>query len=174
MRFNPSILTGCTTAKTSVDNRLQMQRIVVVGSTGSGKSTLAQQLSERLHIPHIELDSLNWEENWHPSPDNVFRKRVDLATGVNCWIVDGNYSKVRDLVWSRADTLIWLDYNFIVIFWRLLWRSIHRVFSRELLWGKNRETWRQVFFSRDSLFVWLVKTYSRRRKEYPELFSRRE
>ncbi len=40
------------------------QRIAIVGTTGSGKTTLAQQLSQRINVPHIELDALHWEPNW--------------------------------------------------------------------------------------------------------------
>jgi hypothetical protein len=42
---------------------------------------------------------------------------------------------------------------------------------REELWNGNRETWREAFFSRDSIILWALRTYHRRRKEYPVLFS---
>ena len=75
-------------------------------------------------------------------------------------MVSGNYSKVRDLIWTRADTLIWLDYPFPLVFWRLLRRTIRRVVTQEDLWGSgNRESWRVQFFSRDSLFLWALKTH---------------
>src|SRR5579871_6058918 len=85
-------------------------RIVVVGSTGSGKTTLARHLACRLHLAHVELDALHWDANWVPAPTPIFRERVDAALSGPAWAVDGNYSKVRDIVWPRADTVIWLDY----------------------------------------------------------------
>jgi hypothetical protein len=40
--------------------------------------------------------------------------------------------------------------------------------SGEELWGGNRETWRGAFLSRDSLFVWALKTHRPRRARYEE------
>jgi hypothetical protein len=38
-----------------------------------------------------------------PLPVPEFRARVADFTAAPRWVVDGNYSAVRDLVWSRAD-----------------------------------------------------------------------
>jgi hypothetical protein len=145
------------------------QRIVVVGATGSGKTHLADQLTARLGYPRIELDALHWEADWQPAPREVFRARVQDATARPQWIADGNYSKVRDIVWARADTLIWLDYPLPMVLGRLLRRTTRRVFSRQLLWNSNRETW-GAFLGRDSLVMWLFKSHPRHRREYPALF----
>ena len=148
-----------------------MNRIAVVGATGSGKTTLARTLAQQLNIPHIETDSLYWGPRWTPIPLEEFRHRMDTATRGEQWVIDGNYSKVRDLVWGRADTLVRLDYPFLLVFWRLLRRSLPRIFSREQLWNGNRETFRGMFLSRDSLFAWLFQSYSRQKSAYPLLVT---
>src|SRR5205823_6990985 len=102
------------------------RRIVVVGSTGSGKTTLASQLARRLALPHVELDALHWEPNWTMAPLDRFRQRVEEALNGEGWVVDGGYGKVRDIVWGRAETLVWLDYGLPVILWRLLKRTLRR------------------------------------------------
>jgi len=150
------------------------QRIVVVGVTSSGKSTLARQLATRLALSHVELDALHWDPNWTPAPADVLRERVSHALNGDRWVVDGNYQMVRDLVWPRAETIIWLDYPVPLILWRLLRRTIWRITRHPELWNGNRETWRGTFFSRESLFIWVFKTYKQRRREYPELFARPE
>ncbi len=152
-----------------------MQRIVVVGIGGSGKSTLAQQLAERLDLTMIEPDGLFWEANWQQADRAVFRARVAEAIAAERWVFAGNYSSARDLTWTRADTLIWLDYAFTLVFWRLFRRTVQRIRSREDLWGTgNVETWRKQFTSTDSLFVWLVKSYGRYRRQYPLLVRQPE
>jgi energy-coupling factor transporter ATP-binding protein EcfA2 len=118
-----------------------MKRIVVVGSTGSGKSTLAQQLAERMNAPHIELDALHWEPNWTPAAPEVFMQRVNDAIAGESWTCSGNYSGVRDRIWQRADTVIWLNYSFPVVASRLLRRTLRRVVSQEELWNGNRESY---------------------------------
>ncbi|MBN1179738.1 MAG: adenylate kinase [Anaerolineae bacterium] len=146
------------------------RRIVVVGTTGSGKTTLAGQLARRIGCPHVELDALHWEPNWTEAPLERFRARTCEALSGACWVTDGNYSKVRDIVWGRADTLVWLDYSLAVVFWRLFRRAVRRIATQEELWGGgNRETFRKQFLSRDSLFVWALKTYRRRKREYATL-----
>ena len=131
------------------------RRISVVGTSGSGKTTLARQISQRLAIPHVELDALHHEPDWQEAPIDVFRKRVEQSLSSDSWVVDGNYSKVRDIVWSRADTVVWLDYSLPVIMTRLLRRTWRRVVAQEELWSGNRETWRQTF-SRDSILLWAL------------------
>ena len=147
------------------------QRIVVVGTTCAGKTTLAQNLAQRLRLPHIELDALHWGPNWTPAPRETFRQAVAEALHGATWVTDGNYSKVQDIVWSRADTVIWLDYPFPVIFGRLIKRTFRRVVTRETLWNGNRESWRGVLLSRDSLLLWAVKTHNKRRRRFLRNFD---
>ncbi|HEU5012692.1 MAG TPA: hypothetical protein VFT66_09125 [Roseiflexaceae bacterium] len=148
-----------------------MNRIVVIGAAGSGKSTMAARLACMLGCPFVEPDGLFWDANWTPAPTDVFRARVAAALHGDRWTFGGNYSGVRDIVWGRADTLIWLDYALPVVFWRLLRRSLRRVITREALWNGNRETWRGQFWSRDSLFLFMLQTHARRRRELPIALS---
>jgi adenylate kinase family enzyme len=151
-------------------------RIVVVGVTSSGKSTLAENLAKCLGFDFIELDALNWEPNWQAAPLEVFRARVEKATQAEKWVVAGNYHIVRDLIWPKAEVVIWLDYPFLTVFWQLTRRTFRRWWRRELLWGTNRESlWKHFkLWSPDSLYHWLFKTYWRRKREYPLLFSQPE
>jgi adenylate kinase family enzyme len=152
-----------------------MNRAVVVGATGSGKTVLASRLAEALNVPHIDLDALHWQPCWQPTPTDVFRQRVEAAIGGERWILGGNYSKVRDLTWAKADTLIWLDYPLWIVMLRLFRRTMRRIYTQEDLWGTgNRESWRKQFFSRDSLFLWALKTHSRYWKDYPRVVSQPE
>lgn len=144
-----------------------MERIVIVGTSGAGKSTLAQQLAARLPIPHIELDGLYWGENWTKSPH--FLENVAREVQRPSWIIDGNYSSVHDIIWSRADTIIWLDYSIWVCYGRMLRRVFQRVFLRQELWNGNRETFRKQFFSKESLFVWIYQTHGSRREKFHKL-----
>lgn len=148
-------------------------RILVVGTTGTGKTALAARLARRLGYPHVELDALHWGPGWTPVPVEVFRERVGRATRGPCWVVDGNYSVVRDLLWPAADTLVWLDFSLAVILWRLVRRTLRRCILREPLWNGNRESFRQAL-GRNSILLWALRTYRQRRRNYPELLVRPE
>lgn len=146
-----------------------MRRIVVLGSSGSGKSTLAQRLSGDLDCPYIELDALHWGPNWTPVPLDLFRSRVASAIAAERWVVDGNYSSVRDLVWPAADTLIWLDYPMSVVFTRVFLRTIRRCITREELWNGNRENFWIQLFDRESILLWVINTWRKQRRTFPPL-----
>ncbi len=149
------------------------RRIAVIGTTGSGKTTLACQISERLRILHVESDALFWEPGWRETPADVFRERVDRALRGDAWVIDGNYRVARDIIWTRADTIVWIDYALPLILWRLIWRTIHRIATQEELWSGNREHW-QAIFGRDSLIIWALGSHPRHRRDYPILFQRPE
>src|SRR6059058_6312041 len=95
------------------------ERILVLGRTGSGKTTLARELAAALGVPHVELDSLYFGPDFTTAPLSVLRERTSAAIAGERWITDGNKRAVRDLVWPRADTIIWLDYGLHVSLWRL-------------------------------------------------------
>ena len=141
-------------------------RILVVGTSSSGKTTYATRLAEILNVPRIELDELYWSRDWEPKPPDEFVRLVEHATTQSNWIVDGNYSAVRDHLWSRATMIIWLNYSLPLALWRGTKRSLGRCFTRQTLWHGNRETFRQTFFSRRSILVWIVTTHQRRRREF--------
>ncbi|MBD3236587.1 MAG: hypothetical protein GF330_07775 [Candidatus Eisenbacteria bacterium] len=143
-----------------------MRRVAVIGTSCCGKTRFAQRLATLLDDPHIELDALYWGPRWTPEPRERFRQRVASAIDAPHWVVDGNYRPVRDLVWHRATTVVWLDYGFPRIFARALRRTMRRVWHRERLFGGNRETFRQAFLSRDSILWWVVTSHRRRRREY--------
>ena len=150
------------------------QRISVVGTSGSGKTTLAQQLAQQFQIPHVELDALHWEPNWMAADPQIFRDRVVEALSGDRWVIDGNYSKVRDIIWSRADTIVFLDYNFWLVLRQLLRRTLRRSFNQEELWNGNRETIRTSFFSQESVLLWMLQTHPQNHKKYPLLFQNPE
>ena len=150
-----------------------LRRVVVTGTSCSGKTTLAGQAAGILGVPHIELDAIHWLPNWQERPAEEFRELTALAVAADHWVVDGNYGPVRDIVWARATSVIWLNYSFPLVIWRALSRTITRSVSGQILYSGNRESLRMAFLSRESIIWWVITTY-RRRREYPVLFKNQE
>jgi adenylate kinase family enzyme len=152
------------------------KRVIVIGVTSSGKSTLAETLARQFELNFIELDALHWEPGWQGAAPEVFRARVDQATQAEKWVIAGNYHTVRDLLWPKAEAVIWLDYPLPVVLWQLTRRTFKRWWTRELLWGTNHERlWTHFkLWSDESLYYWLFKTYWRRKGEYPMLLAQPE
>ncbi len=150
-----------------------MQRVVVVGTSGSGKTTVAARIAEELGLHHIELDAIHWLPNWTELPDEEFKTQVAQEITVDGWVADGNYKHVRDLLWREADTLVWLDLPFRVVFWRVVKRTIRRVWTGEELWNGNREKL-SALFGKYSMPIWVIKTYWRRKRDYPEIITKPE
>jgi adenylate kinase family enzyme len=148
-------------------------RVVVIGTSCVGKTTFARSLARVLSFPHIELDTLYWQSNWIPRPPDEFRALTAQALSQDYWVTDGNYGVVRDLIWSRATTVIWLNYVFPLVLWRALTRTVRRVLTKEELFSANRESLHMAFFSRESILWWVLTTFHRRRKQYRELFDKR-
>jgi len=146
-----------------------LQRVLVIGSSCVGKSTFARALADAASLPYVELDQLFWGPNWTAKPLEEFRSLVDRASAAERWVVEGNYGDVRDVLWPRAGVVIWLNYTFPVIFWRAMRRTVFRNITRQELWSGNRESFTRSFLSRESILVWVVTTFRRRRKQFEAL-----
>ena len=150
------------------------KRINVVGTTGSGKTTLAKNLSKKFSYQRVELDALWWDANWTNPTVEVFRQRVEEAVSSDSWVVDGNYGAVRDIVWERVETIIWLDYPLWLILLQLFKRTVRRLTANEEIWNGNRERFVTAFLSKESLFVWAFQSYWRNKRRYSMLLAQNQ
>jgi adenylate kinase family enzyme len=67
------------------------------------------------------------------------------VVAADAWVVDGNYSAVRDLVLQRADAVLWLALPCPLVMRRLIRRTLRRAVTRERLWDGNREPLTNLF-----------------------------
>jgi len=149
-------------------------RILILGRTGSGKTTLARELAAALDVPHVELDSLYFGPDFTTAPLPVLRERTSEAIAGERWVTDGNKRAVRDLVWPRADTVIWLDYGFHVSVWRLAKRARARTSSlnaKAAESGAGRAGVPRQMLAAGRGVLKALRSHRGQRKEYPRLFA---
>lgn len=140
-----------------------MKRVWIMGASGSGKSTLARELSQTLGAVCVDLDELYWRANWKGAPEPEFIASVERALSEQIWVVAGNYSRIQAKFLPLADTLIWLDYPLGFVLWRQMTRTLRRISKRELCCNGNLETLSRTL-SRDSVALWLLRTFRRRQR----------
>jgi adenylate kinase family enzyme len=142
----------------------------VIGNTGSRKTTVSRTLAQKLGVPHVELDALNWKPGWVESGRDEFRARVEAALAQDGWVCDGNYrGRLGSYTLERADLVVWLDLPLRIVFARVLRRTARRVRTREQVWGTNVETWRNFFFARNPLWLWVLQMHFRWRRRLPDI-----
>jgi adenylate kinase family enzyme len=141
-------------------------RYVVIGTSGAGKSTFARRLATAVGSRYIELDDLYWDANWTPRTAAEFEARVVAQTAAEHWVLDGNYTVIRDIVWPRATDIVWLNFGRAVVLSRVLRRTLGRIAFREELWSGNRESLRRSFLSRESILLWSFNTFGKNRRKY--------
>jgi energy-coupling factor transporter ATP-binding protein EcfA2 len=156
------------------DNTLAAcERILILGRTGSGKTTLARELAAALHVRHVELDSLYFGPEFSTAPLPLLRERTSAAIAGNCWVTDGNKRAVRDLVWPRADTIVWLDYPLGVCLWRLAKRARRRTSvlnSQAARTGRKTGLPKQLLAAARGVLT-ALRSHAGQRREYPRMFA---
>jgi adenylate kinase family enzyme len=143
------------------------RKIAVYGNSGSGKTTVGRELGRKLGVPYIELDSIfHYRPRWEDRETEDFREQVRLLLEQHTdgWVFDGNYSVVRELILGEADTAVWLELPFPVVYFRLAWRTISRAARRQPLWNGNEETLKQTFLTKDSMLLWGITSWRRSRR----------
>ncbi|MEE8406654.1 MAG: hypothetical protein V3S32_05845 [Acidimicrobiia bacterium] len=152
-----------------------MKRIVVIGNSSSGKTTSSRKLATLLDVPLLELDGVFHQPDWTELPDDQFRSRVARFTDNDRWVVDGNYTShgMRDVLWPKADSIVWLDMPKSVVMRRVVARTIRRAACREELWNGNREPWTNLY-SRDpekNIAGWAWTRFDHVRDKYERCMS---
>lgn len=144
-------------------------KFYIIGTSGSGKSTLAKILSQKTGAPHTELDTLHFLPGWIERPDEDFKADVLKILKEPHWILCGNYSCIQEEIFKAADRIIWLDYPFYKTFWRVTKRTVWRLIMHKSCCNGNYESFWRQFFTKYSIFWWVITTYGRRKKDYLEL-----
>jgi adenylate kinase family enzyme len=138
------------------------RRILIIGPSGAGKSTLARAIGQRLAIPVVHLDAINWGPGWVQRDKHVMREEIAVWAERDAWVMDGNYTQTLDLRLPRTHAVIWLDLPRHVYFSRALWRSIRTT-------GQMREDVGNVERFELAFFTDWVWTYPKRRAEHAKL-----
>ena len=155
------------------DTILNSKRINIIGCSGCGKSTFSKKLSKILDIPYIEIDQIFWGPNWYRPTKEEFYHKLENRIGGDTWALDGNYSKSAQIKWKNVQTVIWLDYSFPRVISQTMKRAISRMISKQELWPGtgNVETFRNAFFSKDSIILWSLTQFHKIRKKYNKIFK---
>jgi energy-coupling factor transporter ATP-binding protein EcfA2 len=151
----------------------ECERILILGRTGSGKTTLARALAGALEVPHVELDSLYFGPDFSTTPLPLLRERTSAAIAGDRWVTDGNKRAVRDLVWPRADTVVWLDYPLAVSLWRLARRARRRTASIRAQAAEAHDATavpRQLLAAANGVLT-ALRSHAGQRREYLRLFA---
>lgn len=130
---------------------------------------MAKAVSDRLGIPHVELDAVHWKADWVGKDDAEFAADLKAATAGESWVACGGYTRVSQPVLDgRLTHWVWLDYGRARVTWRVLKRTFWRSLKREELWAGNRESFSKALFRRDSIILWSLTTYTGNRKKHAE------
>ncbi|WP_020669285.1 hypothetical protein [Amycolatopsis nigrescens] len=147
-----------------------MERVLISGHSGAGKTTLARRLAARHGLPHHELDALHHGPGWVKRAE--FEADVERFSTGPRWVTEDQYRRfLGDLLWSRADTVIWLDLPRRTVLARVVRRSVSRAITRRELWNGNRESWRE-WLNPDHPMRWAWSQYHDKRRRVIEQSGR--
>jgi hypothetical protein len=118
----------------------------------------------------VELDSIYHQPGWTPLGDADFRARVAEAVAAVGWVVDGNYSVVREIVWGRADTVVWFDLPYAIVLARTARRTVRRTVTRQELWNGNKEPLSNLWSlnPEKSIIAWAATRHGVYRRRYAD------
>lgn len=85
-------------------------KVVVLGNSGSGKSTFARILAARCGFPHLDLDTIAWNDSGvREDPRVSFDRLRDFLTDKCGWVVEGSYGFLAEEACRHATHLAFLN-----------------------------------------------------------------
>jgi adenylate kinase family enzyme len=143
--------------------------VLVGGISGAGKTTFARELCRRTGLPYYEMDGFFHGPGWERIP--TFEEDVAAVAAQDRWVFDSHgYKEVRDLVWSRADTVVWLAYSRRVSTSRVLRRSFARAWDKEPMFNGNTENF-SAWIDPEHPIQWSLRAYGARREDMLTRFA---
>ncbi|KAI9593609.1 hypothetical protein BDF19DRAFT_447308 [Syncephalis fuscata] len=148
-------------------------RMIIVGNGCAGKEKLACNLSRLLRQPQIDLSAICPEETprGQYAEETALQVQLILDAHDDGWVTHGNFYAWRPLLWTRADTLIWLDYSLLHVVCRTAWRSFRSLFKKKFFkcsFGRRRPF---KLFSGLTAIKHAVKLHCQLRNEYPMIIG---
>jgi len=143
------------------------RRVAVIGASGAGKSTLATRLAAQYGLPYVATDAVYWQPGWRPTPAADVRAWLAQATAAERWVMDGNFEPDRDLLWARAELIVWLDLPWRITVRRALSRNLGWWLSREPVWGGQRMTLVKAIAG----VRHAVRSHGQKHRDYPGLLA---
>jgi adenylate kinase family enzyme len=127
-------------------------KIHIIGSVGSGKTTLARKLSNKLRIPHYELDNVVWKRNKPRDIKRTDEERDQLLSTIihsKTWIIEGaHYNEWIFQSFNNADLIIFLDTDNSKRKYRIIRRFILQLLRIE------QSNYKPTFEIFRNMFIW--------------------
>lgn len=103
-------------------------RILFFGVTGAGNSSAAHAYSARSGLPEFSADDdIGWLPRWQQRSAEEQRALAAAIAAQDRWVFDSAYAGWRDIVLSRAELVVALDYPRWLSLARLVRRSLRRI-----------------------------------------------
>ncbi len=124
----------------------KIKKILILGGPGSGKTTLASKLSKLFGLPIINLDGINYKQDWvqrdKAERDSIIREKMNDDE----WIMEGVYKSTLKERAEIADLIIFLEYPTYYLMFRVIKRYFcnFRKDKTEIEGCKERLTWKFI------------------------------
>ena len=122
-----------------------------------GKSTIAKKISDKLNIPHYDLDNIFWTKFNKKRSEKAREIKFKELCNKKKWIIEGAYSTWIEYGIKKADLIVLLKIPMISLLWRITKRSIKREKQKNL----GEERYQQNFKDYIQLIKVTLKYYTR-------------
>lgn len=90
-----------------------MHRVLIFGNSGSGKSTLAAEQAKQLACPHLDLDTVAWEDGCatptRRAPTQSAELIAPFLANNERWVIEGCYADLLELVIHQCTEVVFLN-----------------------------------------------------------------